>query len=749
MALSLRRAGALLAAAFVTAPLVAASPAFAEEQQETLTLFNINDFHGRINASAKDLACTLEEERAKVDGPSFFLSAGDNVGASEFESFIQQDQPTIDYLNALGLEASAVGNHEFDQGFDDLTGRIAKNSKFEILGANVYKDGKRALPAYSIEEHDGFKVAVIGVVTEQTRDLVSPAGIEGVEFTDAVDEVNKVVEEMEAEGVEYDFLVAEYHAGGAKSAKAGSTIDDALLARLAEDTSPKVNAIFTGHTHKSYLYVHNGRSIIQTGEYGQNLGSVSFTKDAEGNWSAGEPTLVPTKGKSEGEGCAAYPRYVEAAKIADAAIAKGDELGSKKIGEVTGDITTAWDGSKAEYKNDKWSRKAGDESKKGDDRSSSSAISNIAAESQVWALNRDSYPGKKPDLGVMGPGSMRAELYYSEDGTVSVKNANDVMPFANNVHTVDLTGAQLKTMLEQQWRDNADRPYLQLGLSKNVSYTFDPSAEKGKHITGIWLNGTQIDLADTEKLYTVVGQSFLLDGGDEFSVFKEGKNHVDTGLLDRDTWMDYIAKNSPLTPDYSQRGAGIEFLNEDPASAGTKDNPLRVRITKLHSTSLGAPKITKAIVTIGGHTYEADYAFDETLGEWAATVDLFPHECLEAGEYDATVTAVPETGTAITLPLKVTRTGDAPANCSEGSTGEGGTDEGGSTEDGSGQGSDRGDREDSDAGTPESQPSKEHDARTPSVSSLPRTGAEVTSLVGLSAVAMIAGASVLVHRRRA
>lgn len=154
-------------------------------------------------------------------------------------------------------------------------------------------------------------------------------------------------------------------------------------------------------------------------------------------------------------------------------------------------------------------------------------------------------------------------------------------------------------------------------------------------------------------------------------------------------------------------------------------------------------------MTIGGHTYEADYAFDETLGEWAATVDLFPHECLEAGEYDATVTAVPETGTAITLPLKVTRTGDAPANCSEGSTGEGGTDEGGSTEDGSGQGSDRGDREDSDAGTPESQPSKEHDARTPSVSSLPRTGAEVTSLVGLSAVAMIAGASVLVHRRRA
>ena len=155
-------------------------------------------------------------------------------------------------------------------------------------------------------------------------------------------------------------------------------------------------------------------------------------------------------------------------------------------------------------------------------------------------------------------------------------------------------------------------------------------------------------------------------------------------------------------------------IRDSPASAGTKDNPLRVRITKLHSTSLGAPKITKAIVTIGGHTYEADYAFDETLGEWAATVDLFPHECLEAGEYDATVTAVPETGTAITLPLKVTRTGDVPANCSEGGTDEGGTDEGGSTEDGSGEGSDRGDGEDSDAGTPGSQPSTEHDARTPS-----------------------------------
>src|SRR5699024_10207986 len=95
-----------------------------EDAESTLTLLNINDFHGRVDHQVgMSLAATVEAERAD-NANSLFLSAGDDIGASLFVSSVQQDEPTIDYLNTLGLEASALGNHEFDRGVDDLTGRV-------------------------------------------------------------------------------------------------------------------------------------------------------------------------------------------------------------------------------------------------------------------------------------------------------------------------------------------------------------------------------------------------------------------------------------------------------------------------------------------------------------------------------------------------------------------------------------------------------------------------------------------------
>src|SRR5690606_24285147 len=90
-----------------------------------LDLVAINDFHGRIDENTVSFAGTVEELRAQNPEGTAFVSAGDNIGASLFASALQQDQPTIDVLNALDLATSAVGNHEFDQGMDDLTGRVA------------------------------------------------------------------------------------------------------------------------------------------------------------------------------------------------------------------------------------------------------------------------------------------------------------------------------------------------------------------------------------------------------------------------------------------------------------------------------------------------------------------------------------------------------------------------------------------------------------------------------------------------
>lgn len=672
MSKSLRRGSALVAAACMISPLGFAAPAVAAEG-DTVTLFGINDFHGRISSSGADLACTLETERAEIGdtGTSFFLSAGDNIGASEFASYLSDDNPTIDYLNALELDSSSVGNHEFDKGYDDLSGRVTDRSNYEQLGANVYKaDGTRALKPYSIEERDGVRVAVIGVVTESTKTLVSPSGIEGLEFRDQVSEVNKAMDELEASGEQVDLVVAEYHDGSDAGADPGSAPSGDFAARIAAETDPRVDAIFNGHTHRSYNYVApdsegQDRPIIQTGSYGENLAQVTFVEGADGSYSVDPASieLTPTGGASEGANCASFPRYVEATGIVDQANAVAEQKGSEVVGEQTGDITTAWNSDKAEYLDGVWTAKpesAGES--KGDDRAASSALSNVAAQSQVWALNRESYFGKKADIGVMLPGSMRADLFYkgdNPDGVISMKEANDPMPFANTVNTVDLTGAQLIQMLEQQWQPEGEkRSYLQLGLSENVKYTFDATAPKGEHITGLWIDGKPVDPNET---YTVAGQSFLIDGGDNFTVFTEGTNRVDTGLIDRDTWIDYIKENSPLSPDYSQRGVGVTDLA--PEAKGTEEDPPRFRITNVHSTSLGAPQIKEVKITMGDQVFTAPYEYNEELGAWAADIDLTA-ECLEAGEYEATLTAVPDEGTEVTMPFEVTREGGLPDNCS-------------------------------------------------------------------------------------
>ena len=129
----------------------------------TLTLLDINDFHGRIDANTVKFAGTVEKEKAAAvaaGSPVAFVSAGDNISASLFASAVQQDQPTIDVLNALELNASAVGNHEFDKGFQDLTDRViagGTNAKWAYLGANVYLKGTTtpALPEYAIIDMDG------------------------------------------------------------------------------------------------------------------------------------------------------------------------------------------------------------------------------------------------------------------------------------------------------------------------------------------------------------------------------------------------------------------------------------------------------------------------------------------------------------------------------------------------------------------------------------------------------------------
>ena len=125
----------------------------------------------------------LREERPKT----VFAAAGDLIGASTFESFIAKDKPTIDALNAAGLEVSAVGNHEFDQGYDDLVNRVMApynattnpfgGAEWEYLGRQrAHEDGRSAaLPESWVQDFGDVEVGFVGAVTDHLDELVSPA----------------------------------------------------------------------------------------------------------------------------------------------------------------------------------------------------------------------------------------------------------------------------------------------------------------------------------------------------------------------------------------------------------------------------------------------------------------------------------------------------------------------------------------------------------------------------------------------
>ena len=284
-----RRGLAVTLSAVVAGGLLATTPAEAADDI-TINLVAVNDFHGRIDDKLVQWAATVEQLLAEGSGGnSLLISAGDNVGESAEASSAQNDDPAIDVLNVLGVDASAVGNHEFDKGYDDLVNHIMARADFPILGANVKKlDGSPALDASTMFTVSGVRVAVIGAVTEETPDLVEPSGIAQLSFGAPVQAINAEVDRLNAlpEDEQPDVIVATLHEGapwGSWSLEQAMQSSSAFNS-IVRDTSPDVDAIITGHTHNTYVYdapvpgdESRTRPVIQTGYHGQNVGQIKLT----------------------------------------------------------------------------------------------------------------------------------------------------------------------------------------------------------------------------------------------------------------------------------------------------------------------------------------------------------------------------------------------------------------------------------------------------------------------------------------
>ena len=506
-------------------------------------VLTINDFHGRLEGDSYGVAGAAVIAGAvdafEAENPNTLLvSAGDNIGASTFTSFIQDDLPSIDALVAAGLDLGAVGNHEFDKGFEFLTdvatprygaGDAAEGARYS-LGANVYARGTEdpVLEEYDIEDIDGVRIAFIGTVTPDTAVMVSPDGIADIEFGDQLEAANRVAAEITA-GDLADVIVLLTHDGAATDSCEALTSEDTDYAELVAGASDDIDAIASGHTHQEYacmLPTPGGgeRPVIQALEYGKALGLLEISVDTETKELVSiDGSVVPL---TDGE-TPLYPADPEVAEIVADAVEVAEVEGSVEVGSITGDILRGG-------------------TPPGDDRGVESAMGNTLADMYLWATSNEDYTGTSADIGMINPGGLRADLLYGEDGTVTYRDIANVQPFANTIVTVEVTGAQLEQILEEQWQpEGASRPKLHMGISEGFSYEYDPDAAPGSHIVSMTLAGAPVGEDDTVVIAT---NSFLAAGGDNFTTFTEGADITDTGQVDLAASVAYFATFTPVDP---------------------------------------------------------------------------------------------------------------------------------------------------------------------------------------------------------
>ncbi|GIM62573.1 hypothetical protein Pve01_77280 [Planomonospora venezuelensis] len=550
----------------LAAPLaVVTTAAPAQAAPVDIQILATNDFHGRLlpntsngaqEAGAAQLAGAVKQLESDYPGSTAFTAAGDLIGASTFESFIQRDKPTLDALNIAGLDVSAAGNHEFDQGYDDLVDRVMTpydattnpegGADWQYIAANVKQAGDHsayALPDVTANTPDpsdvsdggtwmttmnGVKVGFVGAVTEDLPALVSPSGITDVYVDDIVSTVNQGAADLKADGA--DIVVMLIHEG-ASSEDISALSDGSAFAQIVAGVDSDVSAIVSGHTHLAYNHADPnadtaGRPVVSAGQYGTNLNKLVFAVDPDAGTVALKSKDVVRANTVTLTAPSATAARDAASTVVQDAVAKAEVLGARELGQL------AMPFNRAKLAN-------GNENRGGE-----STLGNLVAEVQRWATGPES--SGTAQIAFMNPGGLRADMLGNNasgyPAVLTYKQAAVVQPFANTLVTMDMTGAQIKTLLEQQWqRDGSgnvpSRPFLRLGTSEGFEFTYDATRPEGDRITGMWLDGTAI-VPGT--VYSVTANSFLASGGDNFRAFNTATNKRDSGRVDLQAMVDAL-----------------------------------------------------------------------------------------------------------------------------------------------------------------------------------------------------------------
>lgn len=619
---------ATIAALSVSAGVLSPVTATADENTAKISISNITDFHGRFEykedsrnpektiPGAERLKCAIDKEAEPFSDNHILTSSGDNIGASPFEAMLLDDAPTIDVLNKMGLRVSAVGNHEFDKGAKDLSGRVIPDADFPYLAANA--ETVEGTEPYHVEEIDGVKVAFIGTVTADMPNLVNPDGIKGITWNDPVATTNTLAKQIK-DSKEADVIVALVHEGN-----------------ISPDKFENVDVAFLGHTH---VYLAPDKSttpvVAQAGSYSQGFANIDLSIDR----TTKKVTVDEAKVVDNATILGCDKAHPEIAAIVDAAKEKAEEQGKQVVATTPVEFTRG--------KNE-----GGDS---GTNRGVESSLGNLLAEAAKWSIAANS--NVTPDIGIMNAGGVRDDL---PAGDITYKQAFSVQPFGNENSYTTLKGADFKEALEQQWKPGQGRPRLALGLSNNVSYTYNPDAEQGERITSITIDGKPMDM---DKDYIVAGSTFLLGGGDGFSALTKGSEMSNIGLGDVDAFIQYLKSGEKLAP-RGQSAVGVKF--EQPLTAG---QDAKIDLSSLiYTQNDDAKKVTVALENVKGKKIAKGSAdIDPALGEkglgeaGTASVNLSIPANAPA---NAVLRITTDKGTDVTMPVKIEGGQDGPSGSS-------------------------------------------------------------------------------------
>lgn len=622
----------------------------------TLDLYNLTDIHGHIEpvfdkytseAGLSHMACYLNKAR-KANPDSQFTLLGDNIGASPFTSGTQNDNPTVEALNKMGVFASTIGNHEFDKGLDVLKARIDGSDpthyakiNFPYLGANISGMGTYLKNYRMWQSPSGVKVAFIGAIEDDVATKLFPGTVDSLTFAKPVPVINDLARELKTVG---GYVTGADGSTGTEKVKADVVI--AMFDNDVERSYPQmgkyVDGLMGGDTHKPYYFTKvrgaegNILSAVASGSFTDNLANLQLKYDRKaGKVVDSAAVRIPA---AEVKKCGDDPQ-VKA--VTDAAAAKSESIKNTVITSKAG----------------KFYRASQEDANhvKGENRGAESTLGGLIGD--VMKNSFRTLDNRPIDIGVVVAGDIRSDL-ATDSGKITVGDVFKVMPWSNEINYVTMTGAQFQKLLEQQWKEldaKSSRPMLKLNFSSNVKYTYDPARERGQRITSVLIDGK---LIDPQAKYTVAGSSFLLSGGDSFTVFgdpevKASKRTV-PNRLDREWFGQYLEKNQNVQPRKAKSSVGVS-VKEEPLKDGMVK--AKVSLRGLSFSGVGEPRVEKVTVKFGANSVTASVnntLYDPNAAQYSAivTADGIGHTDT-AADVSARVRCSGRAGQTVHIPLTV------------------------------------------------------------------------------------------------